>query len=261
MRRNLAFCAVLVIAVTVSVLYSEDAISATPGRWQKKVDKSVTQEKRPHGNRKHHHMGRGSDLSYGNNCTYLAGLSYQVDSQGLNYGHGLAQVACPTTKLPGRRPRRQVSIHELVVEAQTKLAPPKPLVQTAPPRGKRELVGIPTWIWLDKSQSGKRRSSASGGGLSVTITASAYALVIDPGDGSDALVCRSPWTPYEDDSQETSSCTHTYARSGSYTITVTVRWAADWSGSGGGGTLPTISRSVSFPVDVVQARSELVANP
>lgn len=260
MRRNVALCVALIVLIGFSVPCGPHSASAAPGRWQKKVARSVQRE-RPAKDSRHRDTSRGSEVRSPNNCTYAGGLSYQADSQGLNYGHGLAQVVCPTGKPPGRRQRRQVTIHDLIVEAQTKLAPPKPLVQTAPPRGKRELVGIPTWVWLDKSQWGTRESSASAGGLSVAITASAYELVIDPGDGSNAIVCNAPWTPYIGDPEEKSSCTHTFTHSGSYTITVTARWGADWSGSGGGGTLPTINRSVSFPVTVVQARSELIANP
>lgn len=231
-----------------------------PLPWRKKVhDTLFDREKVTRPSR--HGLNRDSRDLPQNNCTVRGGLAYQYDAQGLNYGHGLANVLCPSTK-PGQHKRPHVTIHELVVEAATKLAPPKPLVQTAPPRGKRELVGIPTWFWLDRSQWGNRSSSASADDLAVSITASAYELVIDPGDGSGVVTCKAPWTPYKGDPNVTSTCTHTYAHSGHYTITATARWGADWSASrGGGGTLPTISRSASFAVTVVQARSELIANP
>lgn len=149
---------------------------------------------------------------------------------------------------------------ELAQRANNLLPVPKPLVRTAPPRGKRELVGIPTWFWLDKTQWAERSATAKAGGVSATVTASAYQIVVDPGDGSDPFTCGAPWIPYADGA--TSDCTHAYTHSGRYTVTVTADWGADWTGSdGNGGTLPTIGRTVRFGVDVVQARSELIANP
>ncbi|MBO0826740.1 MAG: hypothetical protein J2P24_03075 [Streptosporangiales bacterium] len=157
-------------------------------------------------------------------------------------------------------PNRRVSTAGLAIQATNRLPIPAPAVRTAPPRSKRELVGIPTWFWLDKSQWATRSATASAGGVSSTVTASPYELVLDVGDGSDPFTCRAPWTPYRDGGH--SSCTRAFMHSGRYTVTATVRWAADWHGSdGNGGTLPTMNQTVRFPVQVVQARSELVANP
>lgn len=148
----------------------------------------------------------------------------------------------------------------LAQRANNLLAVPKPMVRTAPPRGKRVLVGIPTWFWLDRSQWASRSATAKAGGVSATVTASAYQIVIDAGDGSDPFTCGAPWTPYADGA--TSDCVHAYTHSGSYTVRVTANWGADWTGSdGNGGTLPTVGRTVRFSVQVVQARSELIANP
>ncbi|HEX6445428.1 MAG TPA: hypothetical protein VF053_10095 [Streptosporangiales bacterium] len=156
--------------------------------------------------------------------------------------------------------RKGPSTWALAQRASNLLTVPEPLVRTAPPRGKRELVGIPTWFWLDKSQWSDRSATARAGDVSATVTASAYEIVIDPGDGSDPFTCSAPWTPYADGAR--SNCTHAYAHSGRYTAAVTANWGADWTGSDGdGGTLPTVGRTVRFRVQVVQARSELIANP
>lgn len=152
------------------------------------------------------------------------------------------------------------SMWELARRASNLVAVPRPLVRTAPPRGKRELVGIPTWFWLDKSQWADRRATARAGAASATVTASAYEIVIDPGDGSEPFTCSPPWTPYSAGTE--SSCTHIYTHSGTYTVSVTANWGADWTGSdGSGGTLPTVGRAAHFRAQIVQARSELIANP
>lgn len=156
--------------------------------------------------------------------------------------------------------RKGPSTWELAQHASKLLLVPKPLVKTAPPQGKRELVGIPTWFWLDNSQWTDRSATARAGNVSAKVTAAAYEILIDPGDGSDPFTCGAPWTPYADGG--VSNCTHAYTHSGNYTVTVTANWGADWTGSdGNGGTLPTVDRSVRFGVQVVQARSQLIANP
>jgi hypothetical protein len=161
------------------------------------------------------------------------------------------QQVCPT---------HRVSTAGLAIQATNRLPIPAPVIRTAPPRGKRELVNIATWFWLDKSQWAPRSATASAGGVSSTVTATAYELTIDLGDGSEPFTCRAPWTPYRAGAHST--CTRAFTHSGRYTVTATVRWAADWHGSdGNGGTLPTMSRTVRFPVQVVQARSELIADP
>lgn len=168
----------------------------------------------------------------------------------------------PNNWTPGCKPQdpKGPSAWELAQRASNLLTVPKPLIRTAPPRGKRELVGIPTWFWLDKSQWTDRSATARAGDVSATVTASAYEIVVEAGDGSDPFTCSAPWTPYVDGAK--SACTHAYRHSGRYTVTVAAYWGADWTGSdGNGGTLPTVGRTVRFSVQVVQARSELVANP
>ncbi|RBQ13977.1 hypothetical protein DP939_43135 [Spongiactinospora rosea] len=57
--------------------------------------------------------------------------------------------------------------------------------------------------------------------------------------------------------QQRSACSHRFAGpKDSYQATVTVDWGGTWRGSGGtGGDLPAISRSVTFPIRVIEAQS------
>lgn len=121
------------------------------------------------------------------------------------------------------------------------------------------LVRMPTWFWLDRSQWGDRSDTVRAGRSSVKITASAAQLVIDPGDGSDPVTCAAPGTPYSAEAEEEDACTHAYDRSGTYTVRVTAKWDASWTGSDGdAGDLPTLGRSTTFRVTVVESRSELI---
>lgn len=166
---------------------------------------------------------------------------------------------CPTGRPAQREPR--ISTVELSRRASAQLPVPVPVVKTAPPRGKRMLVRMPAWFWLDESQWDARSARAEVGSVWAEATASAFELVIDPGDGSEPFTCDAPGVPYAEDVDEADACTHTFKRSGTYTVRVTANWGADWEGSdGNGGTLPTLGRSTSFPVRVVEARSELIAN-
>lgn len=140
-----------------------------------------------------------------------------------------------------------------------KLGPPAPVIRTAPPRGAKVLVQMPTWFWLDRSQWSSRADTARAGSAWVTITASASTLVIDPGDGSDPFTCAAPGLPYDETAEPDDACTHTYRRSGTYTVRVTANWDADWTGSDNtAGELRTIGRTATFTIPVVSARSELI---
>lgn len=144
-------------------------------------------------------------------------------------------------------------------QARERLPVPAPLVRTAPPRGKKVLVHMPTWLWLDESQWGARSKTARAGDVWAKVTADARQLVIDPGDGSDLVYCEAPGLPYGEGAEVKDACTVTYDHSGTYTVRVTANWGADWAGSdGNGGELPTIGRTASFQVTVVEARSELI---
>lgn len=173
-------------------------------------------------------------------------------------------TARETGNCPTGEARREpvISSLELSRRASAQLPVPVPIVKTAPPRGKNVLVKLPTWLWLDKSQWDARSARAQVGSVWAEATATAYELVVDPGDGSEPFTCDAPGTPYAEHADEDDACTHTFTRSGTYTVRVTANWGADWEGSdGNGGTLPSLGRSTSFPVRVVEARSELIANP
>lgn len=148
----------------------------------------------------------------------------------------------------------------LAQRARARLPVPAPKIQTAPPRGTNALVRMPHWFWLGRSQWGARSATARLDGLSATVTAHPTSLTIDPGDESKAFTCTAPWTPYTHGASST--CTHTFTHHGRYTATVSVHWAASWTGSDGdSGSLPALSRTTTFPIKVVQAHSQLIADP
>lgn len=150
----------------------------------------------------------------------------------------------------------------LAYQARERLPIPTPLIRTAPPRGTKALVHMPHWHWLAKSQATPRSKTARARDVWATATVQAFELTIDPGDGTDPYTCAAPGTRYTKTADPDHACTHTYATSGDYTVTVTASWAGDWHGSdGNAGTLPTMNVTTTFPLHVVESRSELVDDP
>jgi hypothetical protein len=115
-------------------------------------------------------------------------------------------------------------------------------------------VGLPVWLWTAVTPGtwGPLSASASGGGITVTITAKAQRIEWDMGDGQ-KKVCDNPGTPYEDryGNSMSPTCGYRYGLpsataanpNGRYTITATTYWRVDWSGGGQSGVLSPTSQS------------------
>ncbi len=125
-----------------------------------------------------------------------------------------------------------------------------------------------TYFWIDQGpgQWEVVSGSTSAGGISVTVAAEPVRLVVDPGDGSQPVICNG--TPpavtranYRDDIP---GCSHTYRDSSAmapngetFPVTATIVWHATWSASTGeGGDLgyvSTTSEVRQLPVAEIQA--------
>jgi len=133
---------------------------------------------------------------------------------------------------------------QLAQEALSKMTLRGPDVQSPDPAGEY-LVGLPMWMWVNKSATtfGPNSASASAGGITVTATAEVSKIVWKTGDGS-TVTCNGPGTAYKASygKQESPTCGHTYTRTsasqpkGKYAITATATWTVDWQVNGGGQT-------------------------
>jgi hypothetical protein len=107
------------------------------------------------------------------------------------------------------------------------------------------IVGVPMWMWVNKSATtyGPNTTTATAGGVTVTATAKVTNIVWKMGDGS-TVACNGPGTAYAASygKQESPTCGHTYtltsaSQSGAkYAVTATATWTVDWQVNGGGGT-------------------------
>jgi hypothetical protein len=139
---------------------------------------------------------------------------------------------------------------------QVPLVVPQP--RTSPPADAEQIVGFPTWLWVEPAAWQTFSATAAIPGLSVTVTASPRHVTWDTGDGT-TFTCAgagTPWNPAAGDGQ-TTDCSHTYqyvssARpSGRYRVTATVTWSVTWEASTGeAGTLADASRTAAFGLAV-----------
>ena len=158
----------------------------------------------------------------------------------------------------------------LARQALNRLALPVPSVGLNP-RG-RALVNLPEWFWIPRSQWRTLTQRTSAGPVWAEVAARPVSTSWDPGDGSAAVTCAGPGTPYDSSqpaSDQSTDCSYTYRRSSAdqpqtgpnandrfFTVTVTTTWAVTWVGSAGtGGTLPVMTRSTSFELPVAQRES------
>lgn len=159
-------------------------------------------------------------------------------------------------------PRRSglgITPEELARRAYKMLPIRSPKVLTAPPRGQYGLVGLAHWFYLAKGEWMVKSKRIQVGAVWAEATAAPRAMIIHPGDGS-AVTCEGPGTTYDPAQpadQQQSSCSYRYLHpKDAYRVSVTVIWNGTWRGSGGtGGTLPPITRTVTFPVRVAEAQA------
>lgn len=156
----------------------------------------------------------------------------------------------------------------LVAFAQEQLELELPSVETSPVRGGLQLVGVPVWFWVDNFEPNS--TTAEVPGLAATLTATPLQtryVITGPGRGGPGgtavtVVCDGPGTRWEQgsgaDPRAGSDCSYAFDWSGTFTVEATVDWEMTWSATNGQtGTLPAVSRTTAFTVDVDQAQAVL----
>lgn len=150
----------------------------------------------------------------------------------------------------------------LAAQAVKELRLPLPAIRVNPAPPAKQLVFLPTWLWLDGSSWGTRTATASVPGLSVTATAKPVKLVYATGDGP-AVTCAGPgtaWTSGTDPEKASPTCGHTYTRPGSFRLTATVTWQVSWAGGGQTGTVPDLTTTATLALEVTESQA-LNTNP
>lgn len=148
----------------------------------------------------------------------------------------------------------------VVLEARRRL-PLDPPLPRANPAGV-QLVGLPTWLWVEGDWS-ERRATAAVGSVSATVHAVPVGVDWDTGDGGHLLCDRGlPYDPTRAARSQASTCTHVFQRSSAtlperaYRVRATLRWVAWWTAStGAGGSLGILSTAATLSLPAVEAQA------
>lgn len=157
---------------------------------------------------------------------------------------------------PGNPQASVVTSQQVAQMASEQLNLDLPDIGLSPPVGSDQIVGIPTWFWVNNLWSSSS-ASASLSGVTATVTATPVNVVFDTGDGT-TLTCLSPviYDKTRSVDQQQTNCSHTYIRPGNYTITATISWDVNWSASTGeGASLGSTTRTAEISVHVVEVQA------
>jgi hypothetical protein len=146
--------------------------------------------------------------------------------------------------------------------ARQQVDPPSPSIRLSP--AVDQLVGVPTWLWLDDAWA-PVTATASVGAVSATVTATPRSVAWDTGDGT-TVTCHGPgraFSPGRDDAA--TDCRHTYTRrstaagpTATFHLTAAVTYDVAWSATtGDGGDLGTITRSAGADVRVLESQARI----
>ncbi len=148
----------------------------------------------------------------------------------------------------------------LAEQASARLSVAAPAVEMSPKTGLNQIVQLPTWMWVSNWEPDS--ATASVPGVSATVTATPASVTWDMGNG-DQKVCSGPGTPFDfsrPEEEQSTDCSYTYRHSstgepgGMYQVSATMTYDVSWSASGapGGGALPAVSGTATFPVRVLE---------
>ena len=149
-------------------------------------------------------------------------------------------------------------------QAVSRLDLPQLPIAMSPPG--TQLVGVPTWLWIDSTTWTTRSASASVGAVTATATATPSRVVWSTGDGAQ-VTCTGPGTPWQqgtDPAAPSPTCGHVYRRAsttaagGAFPVTATVSWSIAWSGAGQAGALPALTTSATTSTRVDEVRAVVV---
>lgn len=123
----------------------------------------------------------------------------------------------------------------------------------------RQLIRLPTWMWLDPAGWHPVSATAAAGGVSVTAVATPAEVVWAMGDGAQVR-CTGPGTPYRPDIDPKASspdCGHTYQTVSDdqpgavFPVTATITWNVTWTGAGQTGTFNGLTTVSTTQVTVI----------
>ena len=152
--------------------------------------------------------------------------------------------------------------------ARASMSVPEPEMTGSPGLDAEQVVGVPTWLWLDQQEWAPVSAQASVPGGAVSVTAAPSTATWRLGDGG-VVVCEGPGTAFDpevhDAAAESPTCGHTFTRSsqeepgGVFEVSVEVVWEVEWESSdGGGGMLEPLVVSAESGLVVLESLGVVV---
>jgi hypothetical protein len=141
-----------------------------------------------------------------------------------------------------------------------RITPPAPVVVTNPEAGDH-LVEVEAWFWV-ANWAGVTAPPATAGTVTVNVSAQPTALVVDPGDDSPAFTCSGRPPAYDRSlpaEAQSSPCSHTYSRAGTFTATATLVYEVSFTSNVGvDRSLGTIETTTPVELAVREAQAIVV---
>lgn len=150
---------------------------------------------------------------------------------------------------------------DLAQVARRQLALPPPDLRTSPTG--EQLVGLPTWLWIDPAAWRPRTQTVTVPGASVTAIATPRAVSWSLGDGG-TIDCTGPGTPYAkggDPRAPSPTCGYLFRRSSAaspgevFRIAATIHWTVTWSGAGESGTFDDLTSTGAVSLRVAESQT------
>ncbi|MFF1676122.1 hypothetical protein ACFVYG_08825 [Streptomyces sp. NPDC058256] len=151
---------------------------------------------------------------------------------------------------------------QLAQTARDQLRLPSPQIEVNP--AGEQLVGLPTWLWVDRAEWGPVSATASVPGVSVTALARPTSVVWTMGDGG-SVTCKGPGTPYgsakTDPRGASPDCGHTYHSTSAgqpdsaFAASATVHWTVTWAGAGQSGVFPDLTTTSNAAFRVAESQA------
>jgi hypothetical protein len=146
------------------------------------------------------------------------------------------------------------------------LSMPAPPITMAPAADATQYVGVPLWAWSPASSWRPKATTASAGGVTLTMTAAPVVSDWSMGDGG-SMTCSGPGTPYpatrpRGDLPRSPDCGYTYSTpsssqpDGRFPVSVTTHWKVAWSTSSGlSGAEPDLTATATKRVKVSEIQA------
>lgn len=169
--------------------------------------------------------------------------------------------------MPGGQPPPAPADPEQLARAALDAAKlPDPELVSAPPQGGTTPVNLPVWFWADLPGPDQATAQADANNSAVTTATPTGTLTIDPGDGSEPIICPNggvPWARGRPDSTP-GACLHTYLKPGTYEVTTTLTWSVRYEANIIGlpitGALPDETTRSTRSITITELTTRLIPN-